>query len=282
MPIKAFFFMLLPLCFLSRPAQTQTIADSSQYRQVKLGIWCETTRFIYVDNGADSLLQRLDCRNWEALRSSLQRNALGERAFFEAVEKPAIYAGYTTYDAKLSKLIEEISKKLKSAPGRRSNEARLQGVDSLQRKLAIMAVNPQTYAPAEVPEQRPTAYEEAQRPSGQQTNQSLAQEAEEETVAEAGMPLLEIVQWGLLLILAALLGWMFKRNAALEKELNLRMAKRKQEIATLAVKKDKDPLPVAKPAPAAPVPAGLEEKEVLRLIRKELDRFRQQQQKGPS
>ena len=279
MPIKCSFLLVAAFLMLSQLANGQVVTDSSQYRQAKLGIWCETTRFIYADNGADSLLQRLDCRNWDALRASLELNALGEKPFFEAIEKPAIYAGYTSYDAKLGKLIEEIGKKLKSSPSRRASEARLQGVDSLQRKLTLLASNPAAYAPAGMPVQAANspAYEGAQGQDRQQTIRSQPAAIEEAPAAEEGLPWLEIAQWALLALLAAALGWQFKRNASLEKELNLRMARRKQEIANLAVKKDKDPLPLSQTASAA-VATGMEEKEVLRLIRKELDRFRQQQQ----
>jgi hypothetical protein len=280
MPVSACFLLFAALWLQAGFGYSQTIADSSQYRQAKLGIWCETTRFIYADNGADSLLKRLSCRNWNSLQASLQLNALGEKAFFDAIEKPAIYAGYTTYDARLAKLIDEISKKLKASPSRQARDPQLQGVDSLQRKLAAIAVNPQAFTKAVVPVQASQGMvvnEEEQSELRQQNNQNPAGVNEGALEEEASLPWLEIVQWMLLLLLAALLGWLFKRNTVLEKELNKRMAKRKQEIATLAVKKAKEPLPVAE-ASSAPVPPGMGEKEVLRLIRKELDRFRQQQQ----
>lgn len=281
MPTSVSFFLLLSLWLLPGFSQSQVVSDSSQYRQAKLGIWCETTRFIYIDNSADSLLTRLNCRSWDALRGSLQLNALGEKDFFEAIEKPAIYAGYTTYDAKLSKLIDEIGKKLRASRSRQARDPQLQSVDSLQRALAVIAANPAASTPAAElqEEQGPVVNEGAQSPQGQAVSQSPGEEPEEETAIAAGLPWLEVGQWVLLLLMAGLLAWLFKRNALLEQELNSRMAKRKQEIATLAVRKDKDPLPVAKASPAPPpVAAGLEEKEVLRLIRKELDRFRQQQQ----
>lgn len=280
MPTSVSFFLLLSLWLLPAFSQSQVVADSSQYRQAKLGIWCETTRFIYIDNNADSLLTRLDCRSWDELRASLQQNALGEKNFFEAIEKPAIYAGYTTYDAKLSKLIDEIGIKLRASPSRQARDPQLQSVDSLQQALAVIAANPATKPTAELlEEQGPGISERTQNPEGQAMNRNAEADLEEEAEVEASLPWLELGQWLLLLLMAGLLAWLFKRNAALERELNTRMAKRKQEIATLAVKKDKEPLPVAKPSPALPpVAAGLEEKEVVRLIRKELDRFRQQQQ----
>ncbi len=279
MQTKACLLLFAALCLQPCFGFSQAIADSSQYRQAKLGIWCETTRFIYIDNGADSLLQTLNCRNWDALQASMQQNELGAQSFFNAIEKPEIYAGYTTYDAKLSKLIEEISKRLKASRSRQARDPQLRGVDSLQRKLASIAINPAVFAPPPAGQVNESlaVNQEAQNETRQQVARELPGETEEALEEEAGIPLLEIVQWGLILLLTGLLGWLFKRNATLEKELNLRMARRKQEIATLAVKKDKEHLPVAE-EPRAPVPAGMQEKEVLRLIRKELDRFRQQQQ----
>lgn len=278
MPTSVSFFLLLSLWLLPGFSQSQVVADSSQYRQAKLSIWCETTRFIYIDNNADSLLTRLNCRSWDDLRASLQQNTLGEKDFFEAIEKPAIYAGYTTYDAKLSKLIDEIGKKLRASPSRQARDPQLQSVDSLQQALAVIAANPATATPtAELQEEQGPGINEG--PQSQEGHLSTEADVGEEAEVEASLPWLEVGQWVLLLLMAGLLAWLFKRNAALEQELNSRMAKRKQEIATLAVRKDKEPLPVANPSPAPPsAAAGLEEKEVVRLIRKELDRFRQQQQ----
>lgn len=277
MPTKPISLLLVALWLLPLWGHGQAIADSSQYRQAKLGIWCETTRFIYADNGADSLLRELGCRNWEAFKESLQENSLGEKAFFEAIEKPAIYAGYTSYQAKINKLIEEIGRKLKAAPGRQASEQRLQGVDSLQRSLHAIAANPQAYAatamPVQVQQALPLNEEEQNRNEAAAAGNTVL-EAEEEPVAEAGVPWLEIMQWLLLLGLAAAMVWMYKKNKALEWELNRRMAKRKQEVASLSVKKDTDPLPANDVAS----PAGLPEKEVVRLIRKEIDRLKQQQQ----
>lgn len=277
MPTKPLFLLLAALCLLPLWGQGQAIADSSQYRQAKLGIWCETTRFIYADNGADSLLQQLDCQSWDAFKESLQGNSLGEKTFFEAIEKPAVYAGYTSYQARLDKLIEEIGKKLKSSPTRRTSELRLQGVDSLQRSLQAIAANPQAYAATAMPvqaQQTSPAYPEEQERNEEAAAGPTGLEAEEEPAVEAAVPWLELLQWLLLFGLAAALAGMYKKNKALAKELNRRMAKRKQEITTLSIKKDSEPFPPKQVAG----PVGVSEKEVVRLIRREIDRLKQQQQ----
>ena len=270
MPIKRFTGFLSFLCLWAMSSFAQAPLDSVQYQQAKLEIWCETAQFIYQDYEADSLLEGLNCQSWEQFRQSLRPNHLETYAFFEAIEKPSIYAGYTSVEAKLAKLVEEISKKLKASSSRRGNAVRLQSVDQLQQELASIAANP--VAPIEnSPEVSSAEPEEADL--SQEEEEKPAEEVENaEAVVEEGRDWAEMLQWILLGLSLGLSGWLFTQNSQLKKELDLRMSRRKQEIGSLTRQTEAQQNKKIK----VPEP-GLNEAEVTRLIRKEIEKIRQQQ-----
>lgn len=270
MPIKKFTGFLSFFCLWVGATFAQTPLDSLQYRQVKLDIWCETARFIYSDYQADSLVQGLNCRSWEQFRQSLQPNHLETYTFFEAIEKPSIYAGYTSFEAKLAKLVEEISKKLKASGSRRGNEARLQGVDQLQQRLSAIVNNPGEVR-GDTEKVADNEQERTLLPPSEDVE--AVDEAENaEAKVEDGWDWTELLQWVLIGLSLGLSAWLFTQNRQLKKDLNLRMSRRKQEISSLTRQTEAQQNKKVK----VPEP-GLSEAEVSRLIRKEIDKIRQQQ-----
>lgn len=266
-------FCLAGGLFLQLEAPAQGIKDSLHYRQAKLNIWCETIRFVYQDYGADSLNKNLNCRSWESFQRGLEPNHLQVKTFFQAIEKPAIYHGYTTYDAKLQKLTNEISRRLKSSTSRMTDAARLEKVDSLQEHLLLVAATtPEVSEPGESissPENQ-----ENRIPNNQE---AVVTSSEEETnlpvEEENTMDWIEIAQWALLLLLSAGLILLWVKNSKLEKELNQRMKRRKQEISAISRLKSN----AAPPPPGLEKPASLTKEEVQKIIVAEIEKLRQQQ-----
>ncbi|WP_017731574.1 hypothetical protein [Nafulsella turpanensis] len=267
MPIKRLTGFVIFLSLWAGSCFAQAPLDSLQYRQAKLKIWCETAQFIYQDYKADSLLKGLNCLNWEQFRQSLRPNHLETYTFFEAVEKPAIYAGYTSFEAKLGKLVEEISKKLKASSSRRGNQARLQSVDQLQQKLSVIVAQPEVFSESIAG----AADEGVTVPPGESEMQSSNVE-EAKAELEEGWGWTELLQWLLIGLSLALSGWLWGQNKQLKKELNQRMQRRKQEIGSLTRQSEAQ----LKKKVKIPEP-GLGEAEVTHLVRKEIDKIRQQQ-----
>lgn len=266
-------FCLAGGLFLQLDAPAQEISDSLHYRQAKLNIWCETIRFVYQDYGADSLNENLNCRSWESFHRGLEANHLQVKSFFQSIEKPAIYDGYTTYDAKLIKLTNEISRKLKSSSSRIADAARLEKVDSLQdHLLLIAATTPEVSEPGES-----ISAPDTQEDGIQNNQEAVLMSSEEETTLpveeENTMEWIEIAQWAFMLLLSAGLILLWVKNSKLEKELNQRMKRRKQEISAISRLKSN----AAPPPPGLENPAWLTKEEVQKIIVAEIEKLRQQQ-----
>lgn len=267
MPTKLLWLLLvsgLLLC-AGKANAMQSSADES-FERAKLAIWCESISFIYQDNGADSLTRRLDCNNWELFRQSLQPNYLQANAFFQAIEKPEIYAGYSTSEAKLSKLVEEIGKRLKASSVRQNNSSRQQAVDSLLAELYQLAQNPALFSDGEVVQgERPLRHENAQ-----QAGNAAQEEAAAEDTKEGWFSWSELLQWLLLGIVLAAIAALWIENKKLRREVGIRMERRKQEIAGLAQRN------VKKIQSEPQLNKGLSRSEVLQLIRSEHEKLQKQ------
>lgn len=282
MPTKFIFGLVMAAgLFLNFSGHAQGVTDSLQFRQEKLRIWCRTIEFVYQDYGADSLIEDLDCSSWEAFQQSINSNELQVNSFFQAIEKPSIYAGYTTYDAKLQKLRDEIVRKLKSSPGRIAEPARLKKVDSLQEALLYVASAPAPPKERREPEEK-TAEADSQKNNVYNDQEALLTGSQQEnttltTDEENTMDWTEIAQWALLLLLFAGLFLLWAKNRRLESELDQRMKRRKQEISAVTrLSESLSPVPGRdQPVPAGP--PSLTKAEVQRLIHAEIDKLRQQQ-----
>ncbi len=279
MRIKLFacFFLFAGVFFKAGEVKAQGGADSLLYRQAKLEIWCETMRFIYRDNGADSLLQSLNCQDWVAFDKSMSPNYLQTRTFYQSIEKPSIYSGYTTYNAKLQKLVEEIGKKLRSSPVRAANQNRVQKVDSLQASLLVLAASPTSVVPVQADSE---AAPEEVAESRELKNIIVAapQEAAEEpnSPEDDQMEWNEILQWLMLLLLAGGLAGLWAQNRKLKNEIEVRMNRRKQEISAISRIKESDKPENKKPKPVNE-PKGVTQAEVARLVRAEIEKVRREQ-----
>lgn len=177
--------------------------DSLAFNQGRTRIWCETARFIYEDNGADSLLATINCHSIETLKASIGSTdgSLGALRLLNSVDKPAIYAGFTSTEARLQKLVNEVVARLKSSPVRRANPARLSGVDSLQQQLMLVAL--QTGAPAD------DDYAEASTLGEEVDEQALPLPVNEAETEEAttDLPWNEILQWLTILLIGGFAIW---------------------------------------------------------------------------
>lgn len=267
MPTKLLFLLLALVAFAGpRPAIAQGSSADGAYEQAKLAIWCETVVFIYHDYGADSLVRRLDCNNWEIFRQSLRPNYLQSLTFFQAIERPEIYAGYSTNEAKLSKLVDEIGRKLKSSSTRQNNPSRLQAVDSLQRELLQLAQNEALFVNSDMGQEELEAKEQPRKPQAAQTTLT------DEDTEDVGISWWELLQWLLIAMLIAATAALWVQNKKLKREVGIRMARRKQEIAGLAQKN------VRKAQPEPQLSKGLNRSEVLQLIRSEQGKLQKQLQ----
>lgn len=274
--ITAGAFLLLVALLSGSKVNAQGVTDSLLYRQAKLEIWCETMKFIYRDNQADSLLATLNCQDWMAYDKSLQPNYLYTGSFYRSIEKPSIYSGYTTYQAKLQKLVEEIAKKLKAAPTRAADQSRLQKVDSLQASLIALAAVPSV---ALAQESAAVAIEEEVEDDNEiNTIAAVRQEAADENIPleDDQMNWIEILQWLLLILLTAGLAFLWAQNSKLKKELEIRMKRRKEEISAITRIKESDKPEKVKPK-TADEPKGLTQGQVVRLIRAEIEKVREEQ-----
>lgn len=271
MPSNRLFLLLVAgLTLFSAKAKAQNRPVEETYSQAKLAIWCETIFFVYQDNGADSLGQRLDCNNWEAFRQSLRPNYLQANTFYQSIEKPEIYEGYSSNEAKLTKLVEEIGRKLKTSPGRQTNPSRRQAVDSLQAELLQLAQNPVLFSGGEVTLDEPRLANGSQ----QQTNnseQDITTEENEEAAENGGFSWWEFLQWFFIVLLLLATAGLWNENRRLKRNISIRMARRKEEIAGLAQEN------VRKSRPEPQFSKGLSRSEVLQLIRSEHSKLRRQQ-----
>ena len=269
MRIKALFIFFLVFGAIGQgKGVAQSITDSTQFRQAKLAIWCQSVNFIYQDHQADSLANRLSCQDWQAFRKSLEPNYLQVNSFFQTIEKPAIYAGYTSFDAKIQKLIDEIGRKLKSSPSRSQDQKRLSQVDSLQTVLlAVVAAPEASPSPIATQEQTVGNAREVEPASAQlgPVNET-GPLSEEDEISWS-----EWLQWILLLFLLAVVSGLWIQNRKLKKELNARMLRRKQEIGAVSRVQESIKLKREKE------PDGISKAEVIGLIKAEIDKIRQQQ-----
>lgn len=280
MPTKYMFGLFLAGGLLiSLKAPAQVVTDSLQFREAKLRIWCEAIGFVYQDYGADSLSKTLNCRSWEGLQQSITHNTLQVNSFFQAIEKPSIYQGYTTFDAKLQKLRDEIVRKLKSSPGRIADPVRLKKVDSLQESLLLAAAS----APSqENTDQQEVAVPVRQESSLNKSNTAAVSRSQQENTTlpedeENTMNWTEIAQWTLLLLLTAGLVLLWAKYNKLESDMNQRMKRRKQEISAISRINESMVPPQGKAKPAPAVAPALSKAEVQSLIHSEIDKLRQQQ-----
>lgn len=198
--------LLLPLLVLLLQPHGLFAAqvDSLAFNQGRTRIWCETARFIYEDNGADSLLASINCQSIETLKTSIASTdeRLGALRLLNSVDKPAIYAGFTSTEASLQKLVTEVVARLKSSPVRRADPARLSSVDSLQQQLMLVAL--QTGVPAN------DDYAETASPGREGEEEEaalLAVNNVEEDEAAAALPWNEILQWLAILLIGGFAIW---------------------------------------------------------------------------
>ncbi|AHM63101.1 hypothetical protein D770_24280 [Flammeovirgaceae bacterium 311] len=247
--------LLMPVCDLL--AQN----DSLAFHHARLRIWCETTRFVYEDNGADSLLPSVNCQSWEALNNSMAATdaSLGVQRLMNSVDKPAVYQGFTSTEAKLQKLVTEISTRLKQSSVRRTNAVRLNRVDSLQQQLMLIAR--QVGAQSE---------ELAATDNGAADDASAAQgpvvPVSDSATSATGtdLPWNEILQW---LAILALGGYLFWRLYDLEG----RYARLKREFRTLEKQVNEFVIATVSPGPMPDdKPPGLTETDVRKLVIDEL------------
>lgn len=275
MPIKPLYLYRLLLTvavLLAAPAKGQDLPAEETFDQARLAIWCETIYFIYEDYNADSLGQQLDCKNWPAFRESIKPNHLQVYSFFQAIEKPEIYAGYNSNEAKLNKLVEEIGRRLKSSPSRQQNAARRQRVDSLQTALQDLAQKPVVLPGSQTGQL--TVQESAAQDQELVREEAAQEEAVQEEAAQQGFPWAELLQWLLIALLLAAVVWLWMENRRLRKNIGIRMARRKQEIAVLAQEKIQAPAPEFQASSAS----SLSRAEIMQLIRSELAKVQKQQQ----
>ncbi|EMR04110.1 hypothetical protein [Cesiribacter andamanensis] len=256
--------LALLLCLYAQPLFAQAPADSAAFAQGRLRIWCETTRFVYEDNQADSLLPSLNCQSWEGLRASMTRTdgSLGVLRLLNGVDKPAIYQGYATTEARLQKLVSEITNRLRQSPVRRNSPARLQGVDSLQQQLLLL-VRQTDPEPAPSGSADPLA---GSRPEEEESNEALYPPVAGASQADTGsgpLPWNEILQWLLLLVLTGFGIWRVR-------EYEERHSRMKREFRTL--EKQVNEFMIANlQAPAPPsAKKALSELEVRKVVKEEL------------
>ncbi len=252
--------LLLTGCLLAPVAVRAAQSDSLAFHHARLRIWCETTRFVYEDNGADSLLPSVNCQSWEALQKSMAATDanLGVMRLMNSIDKPAIYQGLSSTEAKLQKLVNEISTRLKQSSVRRANPARLSSVDSLQQQLLLMArqVGAQSEELAATDDESPAdafaADEQAAPVTGVATGDT-----------GMGLPWNEILQW---LFIAAIGGFLFWRL----RNLDDRYTRLKREFRTLEKQVNEFVIATVTPAPLPDHKAGLTENDVRKLVIDEL------------
>jgi hypothetical protein len=253
---------LLLACLYFMPLPGLAQADSAVFEQGRLRIWCETTRFVYEDNQADSLLAGLNCQSWESLRAAMTRTDanLGVLRLMNSVDKPAIYQGYTTTDARLHKLVSEITTRLKQSPVRRSNTARLGKVDSLQQQLLLLALQ---LGPEQEGGSSPLASQS--RLEQEDSNEAIYPPSDTADTAATGGPLPwnEILQWLLLLALAGLVIWRMR-------EYEERHSRIKREFRVLEKQVNEFMIANLNSAGAPPARKSLTESEIRKLVREEL------------
>ena len=175
--------LLLLVACLASPFFLSAQTDSVAFDQARLRIWCETARFVYDDNNADSLLASINCQSWESLRQSVKGTdaSLGVTRLMNSVDKPAIYRGFSTNEARLQKLVGEISNRLKQSSVRRNNSARLSRVDSLEQQLKLLARHAGT--PGDGRYTEPTAATTAEESYAEEELQTGPLENQEETTS---------------------------------------------------------------------------------------------------
>ncbi len=252
--------LLLTGCLLAPVAVRAAQSDSLAFHHARLRIWCETTRFVYEDNGADSLLPSVNCQSWDALQKSMTATDanLGVMRLMSSIDKPAVYQGFSSTEAKLQKLVSEISTRLKQSSVRRSNQARLNSVDSLQQQLMLIA----RQVGAQSEELATTGND---MPAGALAQEEQPAPATDVAASDSGLDLSwnEILQW---LLIAALGGLLFWRLRDLED----RYSRLKREFRTLEKQVNEFVIATVTPSPLPEQNAGLTENDVRKLVLDEL------------
>ena len=257
MTAKSLLLLIFVGCLSQSVAVEAAQNDSLTFNQGRLRIWCETARFVYEDNGADSLLPSLNCQSLETLKNSMASTdgSLGVMRLMNTIDKPAVYKGFSTTEAKLQKLANEISSRLKQSSVRRTNPARLNRVDSLQQQLLLVARQVGAQA-AEVNEGAKPAAPVA---SGEPAAVPTAAIAE----TESDIPWNEVLQWLTLLLLAGLLFWRLR-------ELEQRYSRLKREFRSLEKQVNEFMIATINPGPLSTASDGLSAKEVRNVVKEEL------------
>ena len=233
--------------------------DSLAFDQGRLHIWCETARFVYEDNGADSLLPSINCQSLEALKNSIASTDanLGVLRLMNSVDKPAIYRGFSTNEAKLQKLTGEIARRLKQSSVRQNNPVRSSRVDSLEQQLRLVVRQSAL--------QNETGGAIADSPMAAATDEVVILPTPGGVADETstGLPWNEILQWLALLILGGLLFWRLR-------DMEQRYGRLKREYRTLEKQVNEFIINNVYPGPSPVMDEVLTEREVRNVVKEEL------------
>ncbi|QKG54192.1 hypothetical protein [Hymenobacter sp. BRD67] len=124
---------------LSLAASAQTPLGQPSLDEAKVQIWCATARYVYADAGRPQLQRSLRCEggNLQALAASLRPDSLRiYSVLYAPIEaKGRIYKGLKDNPARLTALVKAIIGKLKASPARQRDPARLEGLQTLEKKL---------------------------------------------------------------------------------------------------------------------------------------------------
>lgn len=263
MTVKWRMLLLFAAAWLVQPLTLFALQnDSLAFDQGRLRIWCETARFVYEDNGADSLLPSIHCQSLEALKNSMASTDanLGVLRLMNSVDKPAIYKGFSTDEAKLQKLSGEIARRLKQSSVRQNNPVRSNRVDSLEQQLRLVA--------------RQTGLQSEAGGAIADSPTAAATDASDEVVVlpttgdvadrtSASLPWNEILQWIAILVLGGLLFWRLR-------DLEHRYSRLKREYRTLEKQVNEFIINNVYPGPSPIMDEVVTETEVRNVVKEEL------------
>ena len=258
-----FIGLLLVLSQLNTLAQTQ---QDLAFEETRKRIWCETFRFIYKDNGGDSLLTTLDCTSWDAMLEHTKEHDIkyGAYRFYTSVDKPAIYQGIVVEEQKLNKLAGEIQYKLLDK--RKGNKRKEASVDSLYKVLQRIAYMMVGSTNAEV------SAGKLQQTSGDGIGPDSANQPDDEVIldqqanlseTDSGINWSEWLQWLFILLSFGGIYYLYTQNALLRKKLR-GIRNQTQEIQNFYTNS-------SKPEPeVASQPTSITEDRVKELIEEEV------------
>jgi hypothetical protein len=255
---------------------------SAAYEQTRRRMWCETFRFIYQDNGGDSLLSTLNCNSWDAMLEHAQTYdaQFGTYRFYQAVDKPAIYEGISVEEQKLNKLAGEIQYKLMDR--RKGNKRKEVAVDSLykvlQRTALMMVASPE----GEAVETNNLAGQQEPAATDSDTGQSevVLDQRQGLDSNNSAYNMNEILQWLFIALLAGLGYWLYQQFAAMRKRIH-DLRKKNEKLESLYFSPSAD-APEGRSAAPANTTAGLTEPEVLAIIKRELEKSPPKAEAQPS